>query len=280
MLNFKELMALSQKPALFTPGTAVLWTDPHIAPQLLATHLEADIDLASYKHATITKIADFIMEHLELKQGMSLLDAGCGPGLYCELFARNGLTVTGLDFSKNSIAFAIRSAKEKGLAIRYLVGDYLEMKFTKAFDAVVNIYQDFCVLSHEGRVRFLSNVHQALKPGGWFILDVTTPHYDAERQESSQWECLESGFWSPDPHLVLSNHFRYPEESAFLNQHVVISGDTQKVYRIYQMHYTREGITALLDASGFDVIHVFEDLKGRPCTPESGTMGIMARKRT
>ena len=40
-------------PPVYTPGTATMWDDEHISQQLLAVHLNPDIDLASRKPATI-----------------------------------------------------------------------------------------------------------------------------------------------------------------------------------------------------------------------------------
>ncbi len=114
---------------------------------MLKTHLDPNTDIASRKPETIEKIVDFNIRHLGLKAGDSILDAGCGPGLYCERFAQNGLSVTGIDISSNSIAYARDSAFKKGLDIGYVCGNYLDMDFENEFDVVFMIWWDFCVLS-------------------------------------------------------------------------------------------------------------------------------------
>lgn len=44
-----ELIKAAQKPEIYTQGTAVMWVDEYISTQLLETHLNPDIELASRK---------------------------------------------------------------------------------------------------------------------------------------------------------------------------------------------------------------------------------------
>ena len=51
---YDDLAQLRSRPLPFSQMTiAALWTDPHIARQMLAFHLNPDIDAASRSHATI-----------------------------------------------------------------------------------------------------------------------------------------------------------------------------------------------------------------------------------
>ncbi|MDO8686549.1 MAG: methyltransferase domain-containing protein [Clostridiales bacterium] len=280
MLNvtIDELIKLSEKPALFTPGERLFWNDPHISKQMLAAHLDPNTDRASYRPETIEKIVDFTVGYLKLQQGDSILDAGCGPGLYCERFANAGFCVTGIDFSENSIRYAKESADVKGLKIQYINANYLDMSFTDVFNAVYIISQDFCVLSYKDRARFLHNVFNALKPGGYFVFDASTPLSELDISEQCSWYACDNGFWSSEPNLALEKRFYYPEDTTYLYQCIVATNNATKVYRIYQTHYTKESITGLLASHGFRIADIFEDLTGREYNDRSKTLGIIARK--
>lgn len=280
MLNLKldELIKLSNRPALFTPGEKLFWNDPHISKQMLAAHLDLATDRASYQPEIIDKIVEFIIRYLGLKKGDRILDAGCGPGLYCERFANAGFDVTGIDISENSIKYAKESAASKGLNIVYINENYLNMKFYNAFDAVFIIWQDFCVLSHDDRAQFLDKVFNALRPEGYFVFDASTPYSEEEAEQQCNWYACNQGFWSADPHFVLENNFYYPEETTHLFQCIVATNDETKVYRLYQAHYTRESITELLMSHGFRIVDIFEDLAGREYQVTSKTMGVFAQK--
>ncbi len=89
-----------------------MWTDEYISTQLLETHLNQATDLASRKESTISSTMEWILQKVPGNR-MSILDLGCGPGLYTERLAQKGHIVTGIDFSENSISHARKSA-EKG----------------------------------------------------------------------------------------------------------------------------------------------------------------------
>jgi len=64
---------------------------------------------------------------LKLPTGAALLDLGCDPGLYATRFAQAGFNVTGVYYSRRSIAYASNSANENHLNITYRYQNYLEI---------------------------------------------------------------------------------------------------------------------------------------------------------
>ncbi len=273
-LRFGRLMKLRQKPPLFAAGEAHFWTDPYIAQQMLEAHLDPDVDAASRPPAVITRIVDWIVERLALLPGDTLLDLGCGPGLYCQQWAARGLEVTGMDFSENSLAYA----RQVDSASRYLCQDYRTLDHREAYQAITLIYGDFNTLNDADRDTLLGHVHRALLPGGMFAFDVTTRVYHERNDAGASWSALDGpGFWKPGPHLVLANTYMYPEHDAALDQYVVVEADgTISVYRNWFHYYSVETITAVLAAGGFEVVDVTSDLMGTPYTPESEWIGVVA----
>ena len=49
---------------------------------------------------------EFLINQLELKPGMKLLDVGCGPGRHAHLLAKAGIEVLGIDISEEFIEIA------------------------------------------------------------------------------------------------------------------------------------------------------------------------------
>ncbi|HSO27799.1 MAG TPA: methyltransferase domain-containing protein [Anaerolineales bacterium] len=277
-LDLAYIGRLQEKPPPFEPGEPHFWTDPHIASQMLAAHLDPTVDAASRRPETIARCVNWIITTARLQPGDRVLDLGCGPGLYAQRLAQAGLQVSGVDFSQNSIDYAIAQAQEKQLPIEYRCQNYLELADQALYTAALLIYGDLCPLSPAQRAKLLANVHTALKPGGWFVLDVTTPHLRREHGLKNSWYAAGQGFWKPGPHLVLEQGFAYGDD-LYLDQYIVIESDGQiSVYRNWFQDYTPETIQAELAAVGFEVESLWGDLTGKPLTPDSEWIGVVAKK--
>jgi SAM-dependent methyltransferase len=274
-----QLTEFQKKPEPFTPGEALFWDDPHISKHMLAAHLDPDTEAASRRPPVIDRSVEWLIATLPLRAGDSLLDLGCGPGLYASRLARAGLRVTGVDYSHRSIEYARQSASENNLQITYRYENYLELMDEDQYDAALLIYGDFCPLNPGQRAKLLQNVHRALKPGGKFVLDVSTRKLRQRYHNQNGWRALETGFWKSDPHLLLEDGFDYPEQSIWLDQFITIEADGKiSVYRNWFQDYTPDTITAELDQNRFTVVNLWGDLTGSPYTPESEWIGVMTCK--
>lgn len=274
-----QLIDLQQKPKPFTSGEPLFWNDPHISKQMLKVHLDPNIDAASRKTEVIDHSVQWMIEMLGLQSGDAVLDLGCGPGLYSSRFARAGLHVTGVDYSRRSIEYASQNASENKLSINYRFQNYLELEDENLYDAVFLIYGDFCPLDPQQRITLLENIHRALKPAGKFVLDVTTREHRKRHGNKNGWYTQEGGFWKPGPHLVLEEGFDYPEQSIWLDQYTVIEADGKvSVYRNWFQDYTPEMITAELVRGGFSVESLWGDLVGTPYIPDAEWIGLITSK--
>src|SRR5512133_2053773 len=124
---FSALADFQKNDAVFSRYTNLqLWNDPWISKRMLEAHLDPEGDAASRKPRFIDESAAFIAKRFGLGEGRSVVDFGCGPGLYAMRLARTGARVTGIDLSENSLSYARAAAQREGLPIRYLQGDYLD----------------------------------------------------------------------------------------------------------------------------------------------------------
>ncbi len=257
-MNIERIKRLSKKPSLYEKGTAVMWTDPYISKQLLELHINPEHDIASRSREKIEKITSWILKKLK-KSSMKILDLGCGPGLYSELFAAQGHAVTGVDFSENSIQYATKQAKEKKLDIEYLKQNYLELDLHGRFDLAIMIYLDFCVLLPEERDKILENVHKILKKGGLFIFDVVNEKNIDRKIIPPSWDVKESGFWKSTPYIVLNNGYHYPEARVWANHHIVIGeNDTVDTYIFWNHYYEKKDLVPILESADFMDIKNYE----------------------
>ena len=129
-----------RKPPIYTKSMVEFWNDEYISEQMLKAHLDPEFDGASRKSDFIEKSVAWITEQIPPADYPLLLDIGCGPGIYAEMFTQKGYQVTGVDFSKRSIDYAQQSAFSKKLNISYMYQNYLEMDLSKSFDFCTMIY--------------------------------------------------------------------------------------------------------------------------------------------
>ena len=271
---FDFLSDFCARPAPFCRYTAKeLWTGPHLSEQMLSYHLSQETDLASWRTETVDQIVCWI-DSVVLLEGKKLCDLGCGPGLYTQRFSEAGATVTGIDFSKRAIDYAIASSEGP---ITYLNADYLEDDLPTGFDVVTLIYTDLCVLSPKQRSVLLEKIRQMLNRGGQLILDVAgMGMYDCREEASLIERNLMAGFWSAGDYIGLQRTFVYQEHSLVLDRYAIVEpGRTWEVYNWLQ-HYTPESISDELECHGFKVIRMSGGLVGEDLENRSELIGIVA----
>ncbi len=259
-MNIELIKKLSDKPALYEKGTSVMWTDPYISRQLLELHLNSNNDAASRNRDKTELIATWILKQAD-RSHMKILDLGCGPGLYAEIFAREVHVITGIDFSENSIQYAINQAKEKRLDIEYLNKNYLDLDYENQFDLVILIYLDFCVLLPDEREKVLENIYRSLKKDGLFICDVVNEKNLDKKILSPSWEVQQGGFWKNTPYVVLSNGYHYPEAGVLAEHHTVIGeNDMVETYIFWSHYYKKSEMVSILASKGFRNIQNFDNV--------------------
>ena len=87
----------------------MLWTDTHIAENMMSFHLNETVDAASRNHAFIKDSVTWMTNRFSIGEDMRIADFGCGPGLYTLPLAQTGAKVTGIDFSENLCELCTRN---------------------------------------------------------------------------------------------------------------------------------------------------------------------------
>ncbi len=276
MLN--RITKLLEKPLLYTKSEAAFWNDEHISAQMLSAHLDPEFEGASRKKSFIEKSALWIGEAVPPSSYPSLLDIGCGPGIYAEKFAKMGYQVTGIDFSKRSIEYAKNSATEQGLDITYHYQDYLTMNLNQIFDFAAMIYCDYGALSWADRQAIMQKVLDHLKPGGKFLLDVFGMAEYNSFEEKKTWEvCHNGGFWRVGKYVALNECYKYSDHVT-LEQISIISDWETAAYYLWNTYFTKETIMKEATDAGFKVCSVFGDVAGSPYQDDGPTIAILLEK--
>lgn len=264
---------IDKKPLLFHKTDNSIWTDPYIRKQMLKAHLDPEFDGASRKHRSILKITDFI--HTYSKPNGRLLDLGCGPGLYTSRLCNKGHCVTGIDFNKESIEYAVKQCVD----VRYIEGDYIKDYPHGKFDTVIMIYCDLGTHSDNDRDILLHNVYDSLEEGGIFIFDVFTEKLVDDKHEGKDWDYEpDGGFWDENEYLLLSETFHYPENKVFAYQYNLLTENKHKHFIVWDRYYSKSEITGVLKNIGFTEVTIYPNILNTNNFTSNSEMFIVAKK--
>jgi 2-polyprenyl-3-methyl-5-hydroxy-6-metoxy-1,4-benzoquinol methylase len=107
-----------------------------------------------------------------LKQGTRVLDVGCGAGVLCAAFQRQGCQVVGVDLSESGIALA----RQHFPGCRFELLGVNDLSLDRLCETPFDIVVSTEVIEHLYAPRLLTRAaFAALKPGGLFV--VTTPYH-------------------------------------------------------------------------------------------------------
>jgi ubiquinone/menaquinone biosynthesis C-methylase UbiE len=115
-----------------------------------------------------------ILRDLEIREGMSCLDVGCGPGevmrLMGEIVGPTG-RVTGFDMDQNMVAEALSYLRSAGIKseLKGLTGDVTKVE-TISDEQYDLVYSRFLIPHLKDVPSILKKMFDCVKPGGWFVI--------------------------------------------------------------------------------------------------------------
>ena len=116
-----------------------------------------------------------------LKQGMDVLDLGCGRGWAMNLLAKAfpESRFAGYDFSREAIDLADRQAQRNNSDnVRFEVQDAAKLNAVEAFDL---IFTFDAIHDQAEPQKVLNNIHRALRPGGVYLMQDIHSSRDVEK---------------------------------------------------------------------------------------------------
>ncbi|MHC5248071.1 class I SAM-dependent methyltransferase [Enterococcus sp. LJL90] len=269
---------LFERPAVYQKTAAAFWEDEYISSQMLQNHLNPETEGASRKLTFIEESVAFICQTLPPADYPKLLDLGCGPGIYSELLAKAGYQVTGVDFSKRSIAYAKQAAIKQQLAIDYQQQNYLSLNLPEKYDLIIMIYCDFGALSTMDRKRVLQKMLDHLKLGGKTLFDVFSLNKFQQIREAKDWHyVLENGFWSAEPYLELQQTLIYPQNIT-LEQSFILQENQLTPYNIWTTFFDQHSLANEWAQYPVKICDWFSDVAGHRDFDQQDTLAVLLEK--
>ncbi len=280
-MNLTELVNRAAFPAPWAEGDKIPWNEPGFSARMLREHLSQDHDAASRRYTIIDSQIEWIHQTLLKNQTVSVLDLGCGPGLYTSRLARRGCRCTGIDFSPASIAYAIDKARSEKLNCRYIEGDLRTTAFGSGYGLVMFIFGELNVFRPQDVHDLLQKAYDALEPAGLLVLE---PHtFEAVRklgQSPSHWYSAQTGLFSETPHLYLQENFWDESSCTATSRYFIVDVQNGSVtrYAATVQAYTLDQYRTLLQEIGFREVEFHPSLEGHENELTRDLLVITAKK--
>lgn len=129
--------------------------------------------------AAAERLSRQLLGHAKLRDGLSILDAGCGFGGTIALLnaSHQNLQLKGININAEQVERAkVEVVPQSGNQIEFICGDACALPFPDgAFDVVLAVE---CIFAFPSRARFFSEVKRVLAPGGMLVLcDFLIPNW-------------------------------------------------------------------------------------------------------
>lgn len=243
-------------------GERIPWDDAEFSKRVLKEHLSQESSAASKQMKVIQKECAWIFNTLMKNQPGKILDLGCGPGLYTEIFAQKRNYCVGIDFAPAAIEYAKKHATKNCV---YELGDIRQADFGEDYDAVVYLFGAINLLPTEDVKKIINKGYTALKPGGFILIESSSiESVDQIGNQPSMWYSADEGLFSTKPHLCLMESFWDDNSNTATERYYIVDSESNAV----QHHcastkgYEEEELETLLSEAGFHTIEFFPNLTG------------------
>ncbi len=214
-----------------------------------------------------------MMDVLELPSDAKILDVPCGQGRHAHLLAEAGFDVTGLDYSTE----LLKRAKDRGTGthLRYERGDMraLPKKWTRNFDAVLNLFTSFGFFSHPADdAKVIREFARVLKPGGVML-------WHGGSRDGVVRSFITRDWWTAKNGTMIGHERSFDPLSGVLTVHTTVKGGKKAVEREHKIRlYTATRLAELCSEAGLIVEQAWDGWRDRPLTRKSSEMLLLARR--
>lgn len=176
----------------------------------------------------------------------TILDAGCGTGYLCRLFAKQGAQVTGIEPAFSFFEYATEREQATPLGIRYLQQDLSTFTLFQAeFDIVVANMVFMDIPDYRSAIH---NCIMALKPGGLFVFSLLHPCFDEMDRSNFEKGYSTKGYIRVDEYLhefSIQQKFGYYIHRPLSNYINLVIDEGCAICKLIEPTLTDEGIAVL-----------------------------------
>ena len=221
-------------------------------------------------------VAEYVKKIAGLKDGDSVMDAGCGVGRIAVELAALGLDVTGVDIIQSELDAAKDSAEAEGVPLTLINADLRTFKAPIKSKCAVNLYTSFgyCDTIEED-FTILKNIADSIEDGGTFIMECTS-------RETAIMYFTKGEEFERAGYKVVTD-FGVVGDWEGLRSHWTLYGQGEKTgqvidHEFVQRLYSAVELREYLKTVGFKSVNVYGDFDYSPYDEKARTMILVCRK--
>jgi SAM-dependent methyltransferase len=197
-----------------------------------------------------------------------MLDLACGKGRHAISLSKMGFHVTGLDISEKNI-HAAEKFQTKNL--EFYIHDMRNPYMVNYFDYVFNLFTSLGYFDNQREnQQVITNIYNALKPGGIFVLDFVNIRKAAENLSEHEEKTIEG--------INFKVH-RSIKDDFLIKDIRIIDGQQQFDYEEKVYMFTPLLLKFAMDKLGFTIINTFGDYKLSTFDPDNSDRFILIAKK-
>ena len=261
-MKIKDILNRIKDLKPWTEGERIPWDDPEFSKRVLKEHLNQSSTAASKQKKTIQKECAWIFTNLMKNKPGRVLDLGCGPGLYTEIFAQKRCTCVGIDFAPAAIDYA---KTHSSAFCEYYQGDIRTTDFGTGFDVVLYNFGAINLLPPADVIKVLRKAYSALNSGGLILIESSSIEaVDQIGNQPSMWYSAEESIFSSRPHLCLMESFWDEATNTATERYYIVDTETNEVSQhcANTKAYTEEELAQILTDVGFASLEFHPSMTG------------------
>jgi len=207
----------------------------------------------------MVKEISFLVKHLKKAKVKTILDVGCGTGIYLIGLKKKGFDVEGLDLSKSML----KEVRKKDPKIKLYNQDMSSFKINKKYDSILCLSSTLAALPNFGLIKkTLKNIFNYLAPEGIFILDL--PNHSVEIKKYNNVKNQISGKIPKGKadFTFLSTKKRNKWKQVWFGK-IIRNGKMVRFKELWEeLIYPPEELESFLKKVGFKTLRVYGSLDG------------------
>ena len=215
-------------------------------------------ELYSERRAAQSDFQGWVISHLGLTPGQTLLDLGSGPGTYHHRLRQYGVQILAIDASLGMLREARQQALDEHIVVWPIQADLQALPFASSVADCAMANHVFFYVPDQARA--LSEIRRVVKPGGRVVITTNAASNGQRLKELHHWAAGEAGYTPitpvgdrftlddlplmrsvfPDAELdVLPNSFVFPTADAALRYFASGFVDQIAEWQLDRAHHAR-----------------------------------------